>query len=200
VAGAVAQNSLFDILYEAPDLPRMLSTWHADLAAAGVRGDTQALVAVDLSVTCARIFAQKSAGPLQAAGFDVGYPFLSEALAPLGIAHTALHPDAGAKTWMKEELARHISPELVHRTKSGFIDPARELFDAPAFREALAAALSSDGVARDFLRHAEIHRLLSRRESLSWLPHGHQNLLWVLAFADRWYRTRGDVARDGSAG
>jgi hypothetical protein len=89
---------------------------------------------------------------------------------------------------MKAELAREIGPELVYRTKAGFIDPQQALFRDARFIDAVHDALDSGSVLGELLRKKSIQKLLARRD-ISSLPHGHSNLLWSLAFTDRWYRT-----------
>jgi hypothetical protein len=188
-SAAIAQNALFGVLYQAPDLKSIDAAWSEAMGAAGVTSLAERVVVSDLAITCAAIYAQKTYGPLRAAGFEVSYPFLSRDLASLGVVHTNAHPDAEAKGWMKEQLSRHIDHRLIYRPKSGFIDPARSLFDHQGFREALAAALGEDGVAGVLINTKRVQTLLRRNESLAGLPHGHLNILWTLAFVDRWYRT-----------
>lgn len=192
VAATIAQNSLFDVFYDARDVDNQISKWNSTLNAVGVRDGVGQVVVTDLAITCARIFAQKTYGPLTTAGFDVAYPFLTDSLATLGVRHTSTHPHSSPKAWMKAQLEQHVASALVHRAKSGFIDPARQLFDTPRFQEALQEALDQDSVFADLLHIKRLQRWIKGHGSLSHIPVGHQNLLWTLAFVNRWYHTRNE--------
>jgi hypothetical protein len=196
VAASIAQNSLFDVFYEAGDLTDLVSEWISIMNSVGVRDGVGQVVLGDLAITCARIFAQKTYGPLTTAGFDVAYPYLADPLVTLGLRHTAAYPQLPPKLWMKEQLEHHLNSALVHRPKSGFIDPERSLFDSPVFLDALHEGVGQESVFAEALHVRRLRRWLDAQDSLAHIPIGHQNLLWTLAFANRWYATR-DVTYRG---
>jgi asparagine synthetase B (glutamine-hydrolysing) len=184
----VAQNALFDHWYATPDLPQLTRESLRSAELIGGKDPVARAVFMDLSLTCARIFAQKTLGPARAHGLDVVYPFLDSGLASLGIAGSAYAGDSAPKAWMKELLSTFIPPELVHREKSGFIDPSMSMFSSDEFRGALRDATDRHGVAAELL-HTKVWSRWLGRQTIATLPHGHKNLLWALAFTDRWYRT-----------
>lgn len=189
VGTVLAQNSLFGILYDAPDLGRIDAAWNQLLRHGGGSGDVERVVISDTAVICAGIFAQKTLGPLTSLGFDVCYPFLTMEMGVLGLLATRDHPEGEAKQWMKQELAQHVAAKLVYRPKTGFVEPEMTHFDVPEFRAILDNAISDDDLLRPFVRRKELRRLLDRRGRLGALPHGHLNFLWALAFMHRWYKT-----------
>lgn len=187
-AALIAQNSLFGVLYDGNQLGALSADAVHDAAAVvGTEAVAQG-VFMDLSLTCARIFAQKTLGPARLHGLEVAYPFLDSGLASLGIAASTVAPEPVAKRWMKELLETFVPRELVYRQKSGFIDPSMSMFGSDEFRTSLQASLATDGVASGLLKPKTVQRIVSGR-SLGDLPHGHRNFLWSLAFTDRWYRT-----------
>lgn len=184
----LAQNSLFDILYEAPNLEDIDAGWDSLVqTVAGYDTWTKGIVS-DLAVTVAGTFAQKSLGPLRSQGFQVSYPFLSSELVRLGVRYTSAVPDAQAKAWMKSELARYTHRDHVYRPKRGFVEPRMSVFDTSDFRDWLELALRSD-LAKELLQIGAVRQLLGRTDRLGSLPVGHLNLLWALMFTDRWYET-----------
>lgn len=188
-AAVVAQNSLFGILYEAPAIRTADEQWLAWLEDIAGRDLTAQIVLADLTLTCAGIFAQKTYGPLRHLGFSVEYPFLSAELAALGVVHTARWPGVGSKQWMKRALARVVDEGFVYRPKSGFIEPEMTLFETPQFRSSLEEALSPQATLAPLLNRHRVRRLVRRADRLGALPHGHRNLLWAVAFIERWLQT-----------
>lgn len=190
-AGAVlAQNSLFDILYRAPDLAEIDAGWNRILEQVVGRDLSDQVVLSDQAVTHPGTFAQKNLGPLEAQGFEVSYPFLTSDLVSLGLSHTAAFPATEAKAWMKQELAQHLPVELVYRPKRGFVEPEMTVFDTSEFQEHLEDALSG-GVVNELLDLTNIRRMLNDTDRLGSLPHGHLNFLWVTIFTNRWFKTVG---------
>lgn len=201
VALVLAQNSLFDILYRAPDLQAIDTGWGRILQNLHVDDLAERVVLSGLAVTEAGIFAQKSLGPLRAQGFEVSYPFLTNELARLGMSHTAAFPEENPKSWMKEQLATHVSHDLVYRPKRGFVEPEMTVFDSTTFREHLEAVLDKDGGAvQELIDVRAIRPMVNRAGRLGSLPVGHLNVIWSLMFTSRWFETASYASSDKPSG
>lgn len=90
---------------------------------------------------------------------------------------------------MKRALARVIDERFVYRPKSGFVEPEMTLFETPQFRSALEEALLPQAALAPLLRRDRLRRLVKGVDRLGALPHGHRNLLWAVAFIERWLQT-----------
>jgi asparagine synthetase B (glutamine-hydrolysing) len=189
LSAVLAQNPLDGILYRTPSRDHVHALL-ADWVEPWVEGSmAQSIVAGDLAMICANIFAQKGLPILNKAGFEVEYPFLKNAFVSTSMASIPFWNMAERKAPLKESLARHVPREMVYRKKSGFVDIAVPVFFDSTFIEHLRAAAEASGPISALLEPAP---LLSACEYLSRghpLPLQTLNCLWAITFMDRWYRT-----------
>lgn len=186
---SLAQNALRGTHY---DKQRQRSV-HQDLSSwvAGVVGDntrTQ-VIAGDLALVCANIFAQKSLPILQGGGHDVLYPFLHPEMLAEVLASGPEWRMRVPKEPLKVALARLVPKWMVERPKSGFTDPESSVFFTVGFIDHLREACKpSSPIAHlvDQSRMLEACRYLEQGRAL---PVQTGNLLWAFVFTDRWYRT-----------
>ncbi len=190
-AAAVAQNTLAGILYRAApghSLDGMLSSWVGSWA-----GESMAsrIMAADLALICANIFAQKGLPILEGAGHVVAYPFLDSESVSFALSAVPSWAMDEAKAPLKLCLAGQVPREMVYRAKSGFIDPRRGVFHAPEFIAHLRATLDDSGPISPYLCRRPALKacdLLHRHRSL---PAQTLDCLWGITFTDRWIRSAG---------
>jgi asparagine synthetase B (glutamine-hydrolysing) len=149
----------------------------------------QNLVAADLALTCANVFAQKTRPLLEREGHSVLFPFLDDAFVSMALGSLSDAPTGFAKAPLKASLARHLPKDMVHRPKSGFVDPKAEVFYDELFLAHLSHAFSDSAVVAPFINRnalALAHQSLGRGLPL---PPQVLNFVWAVVFLDRWYRT-----------
>jgi len=185
----LARNSLADILYDnalARDVYQLLTDWIGDWV-----GDSidHRVVAADLAMICANIFAQKARPIWEKAGLEVCYPFLqteSVSVALTSIGHWQMDEP---KAPLKKCLARHVPREMVYRPKSGFTDPRRQVFYDSHFIAYLRAAADPTSPIVSILRKKPLMKACDMLARGDYLPGETLSCLWAITFLDRWYRT-----------
>ncbi len=147
------------------------------------------VVAADLALICAGTFAQKAQPILELAGHKVLYPFLEIEMVSTALSSIPCWEMEEPKAPLKRSLGRHIPHDMVYRPKSGFVDPKGEVFFSAEFVGYLRSAVESTSPLSHLLEKKPIIKsceLLARKKVL---PCQTLNLLWAIAFTDRWYRT-----------
>lgn len=190
---SIAQNSLFGIAYDADRLGEIdarLQSW-LDHIASDLAVQT---VLVDLVVTCAAVFAQKTYGPLHHQGFAIRYPFLSDDAVNVALATASDQQAVPAKDWLKSELRRALPATMVDRPKTGFIDPRKAMFTEPALVDAVVRSYRPGGFADGLAHPRRLDRILRDLREPARMPHGHLNLMWALAFLQRWIESRPNIS------
>lgn len=196
LSALLAQNPLAGSWYSAvpaADLHRRLAAWVEPIAGGS---PSRRLVVADLALVCANVFAQKALPLLARAGCTVCYPFMSRPMTALAIEAIDAWPTNEAKAPLKYSLARSLPRAMVFRPKSGFADPAGEMFFSERFLRHLRSAAEDSSPLAGFIRTQRIQEccdLLRRRQRL---PAQTLNTAWAITFTDRWYRT----ARPGLPG
>jgi len=188
-AACIAQNSLSQILYSNVGAKRVcqaLDSW----VETEVGQDLEfGMVAADVGLTCANIFAQKGLPILRKAEFKVCYPFLNDAMLHLGIDLLGEKFAAKPKVILKEALKKSVPPNMVDRPKAGFVDSSKTIFFSNDFIEILAAAVEAEAPLEPFLFRHNLKKVCALLRARKRLPQQTLNCLWAIAFADRWYRT-----------
>lgn len=189
-AAVIAQNGLAGSFYDcdacAAQLDHNLSEW---LRAAGLSGSISMLIAADLAVTCANVFAQKCKNPLERAGHRVAFPFLDKSVTDISFRAAEEWEYSEPKAPLKHSLAQHVPHAMVYRAKSAFTDPKATLFSEPRFCEMLRATVDPAAPLAGLLVGDRVARACALLNERVPLPSQTLNLLWAAVFTDRWYRT-----------
>jgi hypothetical protein len=186
---AISQNALAGIAYQVPEevsreVQSMAISWLHSISPSDTRLQ---LAALDLSLTCSGIFAQKSTSLFVAAGRNIVYPFLNEQLVRLALSSgNWQEADQEAKWLLKAALARHIPSEMVYRAKSGFIAPMSEKFKSNAFLGAFDKLLAGKSLLSPFLKMNFLKHVRGRLGAKSNLPPQTANLVWAIVFVSEW--------------
>jgi len=189
LSAVIAQNPLAGCVYKTfptNEVHNMLWEW---VGGYGGESLTHLIVATDLALVCANIFAQKAQPILELAGHQVGYPFLQTEMVTAAIESVNYWQMKEPKEPLKRSLARHIPHEMVYRPKSGFLDYQNKVFFERDFIAYLRASVDSTSPISSFLISKNLIKacdLLSRRSEL---PPQTLSCLWAITFLDRWYRT-----------
>ena len=189
LSAVLAQNSLDGIVYRSPSRDHaheLLTDWVETWVEGSLE---QSIVAGDLAMICANIFAQKGLPIFNKAGFKVEYPFLQDAFVSTSMASISFWKMTERKAPLKESLARHVSRDMVYRKKSGFVDTATPVFFDSTFIEHLRAAAEASGPISSLLKPASLLTACDHLSIGRQLPHQTLNCLWAITFTDRWYRT-----------
>ena len=189
VSAVIARNSLAGCLYQIPptkDIHNLLADW-----VGGWVGESlpHRIVASDLALLCANIFAQKHQPILELAGHQVHYPFLQTEVVSVALASIHHWRMDEPKAPLKRSLARHVPRDMVYRSKSPFADPQNKVFFDGDFIAYLRAAVDSTSPIASILNPKPLIKicdLLSRRANL---PSQTLSCVWAITFLDRWYRT-----------
>lgn len=186
---AVAQNPLDDIAYDVEDAARNEVTLKALqwLRSLGPPDDLSELTAIDMRLTCANIFAQKSWSLFQEAGVGVVYPFLSARMFSLAM-QAALWPgaDQEPKWVLKAALEQSVPKEMVRRPKSGFTASTSEIFQHRAFLAAYQRVADGRTPLAGFLKPSFWKTLLPVIAAGESIPVQTSNLVWGTVFASEW--------------
>lgn len=185
----IAQNPLAGCLYEDQSkdaVHGLLADWIGGLIGESL---PHRVVAADLALTCANVFAQKAQPILEAAGHQVHYPFLQTEVVSVALRAIDHWCKDEPKAALKRSLARHVPHEMVFRPKSGFVDPRGKVFFDADFVAYLRASVDPASPISAILHPKPVIKacdLLSRRISL---PPQTLSCIWAIVFLDRWYRT-----------
>jgi asparagine synthase (glutamine-hydrolysing) len=189
LSAVLAQNPLAGIFYSKRSgnsvyslLDKWIGGWAGELP-------SKRIIAADLALTCANIFAQKAQPILESAGHKVLYPFLDVDMVTTALNSVPYWQMDEAKAPLKKSLARHVPRDMVYRPKSGFIDPRVEVFFSEEFISYLCAAAEPTTPIANLLKRKPLLKacqLLARKRTL---PAQTLSILWAIVFTDRWYRT-----------
>jgi asparagine synthetase B (glutamine-hydrolysing) len=186
---AVAQNPLAGIAYHAPahishEVESLGISW---LHSISPRDPQLQLAALDLSLVCSGIFAQKSKSLFAASALDIAYPYLSPQMVRLALSSAYWQgAELEAKWLLKAALARHVPSEMVYRPKSGFIAPMNEKFNSPAFLAAFDKLLADRSQLGPFLNKDFLQSIRGKLTTKNILPPQTANLVWAVVFVNEW--------------
>lgn len=189
LAAVIARNALHGVLYDASQceyVDNLLVKWISDIGSPSL---SKQIVAADLALTCANIFAQKGKPIFESAGHKVICPFLDEETVAVALDSCLQWKMDESKAPLKRALSRYVPREMVYRPKSLFTDPEGHVFYEPAFIAYLRCTIESTGPIAHLLEPKPIAKacdLLIRGKPL---PQQTKTLLWTVVFTDRWYRT-----------
>lgn len=189
LAALIAQNPLAGKWYSAStavEVYESLIRWVEQIAGKSIASQA---VTADLALVCANVFAQKAKPIFTQSGCAVEYPFMNWNVIQVAQAAIDAWPVSEAKSPLKHSLAKVLPQEMIYRPKSAFADPAGELFFKERFLRHLRATTEESSPLSGFIQTKYVKEsceLLSRRRRL---PPQTLNLLWAIAFTDRWYRT-----------
>ncbi len=141
-------------------------------------------VLIDLRHVCARVFAQKTAGPLLARGHSVVFPFLTPAVGNYALGRCPERSEH-RKGEVKRLLRDVLPARLVDRPKRGFTPGQETVFRSDALQDALRSATTGElAVWLDVRRtHRLAEAVLTEKLHPTLL-----NFAWALAFTDAWLR------------
>jgi len=117
------------------------------------------------------------------------FPFLTDEVVSLAVGEAASWEPSEPKACLKASLARHVPRSYVYRTKSGFVDPRGCVFHDRRFLEHLRAVADATSPIAASVCPGPIRRACDLLAGGRTLPAQTLNLVWALAFTDRWYRT-----------
>ena len=189
LSAVLAQNPLAGTFYRnlaRSSVDQLLAEW---VGSWGSELLSKRIVAADLALIGANIFAQKSQPILESAGHRVAYPFLDTQVVKVAMASIPYWQMDEPKAPLKRSLARHVPRDMVYRPKSGFVDPHRSVFINTEFIAHLRAAADQTSPIASVVESKYLIKacdLLSRKKKL---PVQTLNCLWAITFTDRWYRT-----------
>jgi len=188
-AAVVAQNALRGILYtdeHSSSLNLCLQKWVEDVAG---RSHAHQIVAADLALTCANVFAQKALAPLAANGHKLIFPFLDQEIFEVALKYIDLNNSPENKAPLKNSLCRHVPKHMVWRPKSGFADTSNSIFYSTEVLEKFRRTTDENGPISTAIHKNNVTRicdLLSKKKPLSAQVF---NFIWAATFTDRWFRT-----------
>ena len=189
LSAVLAQNSLGGLFYAdhaMTMLDELLSEWVSGWAGSSLPSQ---IVAADLSMVCANVFAQKSCSILTRENHEILYPFMEDDLITFALTPAIFENRNEPKDLMKESLARNIPSKMVYRPKSGFTDPKSLVFYNPQFVDYLRSSIDQSSPTASLLNPKYIHKAIDLLNKKLLLPAQTLNCLWAITFTDRWYRT-----------
>lgn len=188
---AVAQHNLLGIGFHADPAAitaadRSLAEWVA--AVAPRTGPDCTAVLSDLRIVCSGVAIQKDKTMFNSRGYTVEYPFMNPGFVDLALQHARFWPGAYQedKHTLKMMLAARVPPEVVYRTKVGFMADTRNKFADPRFLIHLEAAMDEQAVLRDYLEPDILRQLYIAIRDKTPLPNPVYKFLWAVAFVNRW--------------
>jgi asparagine synthetase B (glutamine-hydrolysing) len=186
---AISQNALAGIAYHVPEnisreVGSMGISW---LHSISPEDPHIQLAALDLSLVCSGIFAQKSKSLFTASDLAIIYPFLSQEMVRIALLSGNWQgSDQEAKWLLKAALARHIPSEMVYRAKSGFVAPMSEKFKSDSFLVAFDKLLAGRSQLSPFLEKKFLQNIRGRLAEKNVLPPQTANLVWAIVFVSEW--------------
>ncbi len=186
---AVAQNALSGIAYH---LPKHVSDEVESLGLSWLRSispptpDLQ-LTALDMSLVCSCIFAQKSKSLFAASVLSVNYPYLSAEVSRLAFASgnwTGANQEA--KWLLKAALARHVPSEMVYRSKSGFVAAIGDKFKSDAFLASFDKVFDGESQLSPFVEKKFLENIRGTVTAGGSLPAQTNNAVWAIVFVSEW--------------
>ena len=189
-AAALAQNPLRGLLYDSR-LSRRLSDriqqWLAPVSGPSLQ---QQIIALDIALVGARIFAQKTAPMLRDAGHRVSLPFLDDTFFAYAMRTAHQHQQPTAKAELKAILAEHVDQALVYRSKAGFLEHRPRVFYQPWFSEWIDDAFKSQSPLSRLLIPSARAPVLTALHQKQTLPAQTYNALWAVAVLHGWIQHR----------
>jgi asparagine synthase (glutamine-hydrolysing) len=197
----IAQNPLEGIAYYTPVKAREqlndFMTAHARAVMPTDRGEAQ-LSLLDLMVVCAGTMAPKTCDPLRSGGVRTVYPYLDPVLVYGGssLPKESKCSNGISKAVLKKILTADLPAKVVHRPKSGFTPPYRELFASPVLQEYFRGmVLDPHNPLLAFCEVALVRTMIDRARTTR-LGSGTYDFLWALLFTSRWLTVnRADSSR-----
>lgn len=189
ISAVIAQNPLAGFLYDIPtkhEVYNLFSNWIVGWAGKSLQ---KCMVASDMALTCANIFAQKAQSIFESAGHQVLFPFLQNEIVSIALRSIECWQMDEPKKPLKLSLARHVPHDMVYRPKSGFVDINGEVFFDQNFILYLRAAVDSKSPIRSILNKKQLIKTIDLLSKGVNLPFQTLNCIWAIAFLDRWYRT-----------
>jgi len=185
---AMAQNPLAGIAYHVPkqaslEVESLALSW---LQSISPQDPELQFAALDLSLVCSCIFAQKSKALFADSAFDVAYPYLSPQIVRLALT-SGYAEGAGreAKWLLKTALARHVPSGMVYRPKSSFVAPMSEVFSSDAFVAAFDN-LTGKSQLSPFLDKKFLQDIRGRLTAKRSLAPQTAHLVWAMVFVSEW--------------
>ncbi len=189
LAATIAQNPMHGIAYQFPDaVCRSVHDSIDDWVEQVYPGESQKVRAsgLDVMLVCCGIFGQKTHAPL-ARQTRMGYPFLKQEMVRLGLFEASgWVGNEVPKAPLRHALARQVPGSLVHRAKSGFVPPLKEIFQHPLFLQAFDEAIDADGAVGRWLCRPvmnEIRRCLAMGSPLAGQTY---SFAWSVAILSLW--------------
>jgi asparagine synthase (glutamine-hydrolysing) len=186
---AVAQNPLSGIAYHVPkqvsdEVESLALSWLGSISPP--TPDLQ-LTALDISLVCSCIFAQKSKSLFAASALDITYPYLSPGVSRLAFASfnwTGAKQEA--KWLLKAALAQHVPSEMVYRSKSGFVAAIGDKFTTDAFLAAFDKVLAGRSQLSPFVEKSFLRNIRATITARGRLPAQTNNAVWAIVFVSEW--------------
>lgn len=185
---AIAQNPLAGIAYHVPkqaslEVESLALSW---LQSISPQDPQLQFAALDVSLVCSCIFAQKSKSLFADSDFDVAYPYLSPLTMRLALT-SGYGRGAGreAKWLLKAALARHVPSGMVYRPKSSFVAPMSEAFSSDAFLAAFDNLIGKSQLS-PFLDKKFFQDIRGRLAAKRSLAPQTAHLVWAMVFVSEW--------------
>ena len=187
----VAQNPLLGIAYHfnenlIDEVGRLILAW----LAGGTEGHdcSSELSALDVGLTCCRMFAQKTRPLFDELNMEIRFPFLASDVFEFALAFRDPEGEREPKLVLKQILASQIPAEQVYRKKIGFPVTPMVMFRDQYFLDILDEVISGGGQLGSTLDLAVLRKL--RQRLIAGLPLNWQvyNFLWTVVFTQEWLR------------
>jgi asparagine synthase (glutamine-hydrolysing) len=186
---AVAQNPLAGIAYRVRDevsreVDALGIKW---LSSISPQDPDIQLAALDLSLVCACVFAQKSKSLFASSSLNVSFPFLNQQMVRIALSsEDPKRADREPKWLLKAALARHVPASMVYRPKSGFAAPMHEKLRNDAFLAAFDKLLTGRALLSPFIDAGFLRNIRANLTTGSSLPAQTISAVWGIVFVNEW--------------
>jgi asparagine synthase (glutamine-hydrolysing) len=198
----VAQNPLAEIAYHMQkDVYREVDALLVDWLHSLSPQDPQLMLcALDLSLVCACIFAQKATSLFASSQVNIIFPFLSHRIMQIALSSGKWQgADLEAKWLLKAALARYVPTEMVYRPKSGFVAPMSTKLKSDAFLAALEKLLVDKAVLSPFVEKHVLRNIRERLITQRRLPSQTTATVWAIVFVNEWLEQVTNAAKSAHA-